>query len=100
MECEYSEVYVSITDNGSTGVLVYPEELGGCTNELAPNYDADALFDDGSCILSYLCGPGTYYDAALATCLPNSCMGDFDGSGDIGTNDLLTFLGVYGQSCD
>lgn len=100
VECEYSEVYVSITDNGSTGVLVYPEELGGCTNELAPNYDADALFDDGSCILSYLCGPGTYYDAALATCLPNSCMGDFDGSGDIGTNDLLTFLGVYGQSCD
>ena len=100
VECEYSEVYVSITDNGSTGVVVYPEELGGCTNELAPNYDAGALFDDGSCILSYLCGPGTYYDMDLATCLPNSCLGDFDGSGDVATNDLLTFLGVYGQSCD
>lgn len=100
VECEYSEVYVSITDNGSTGVVVYPEELGGCTNELAPNYDAGALFEDGSCILSYLCGPGTYYDMDLATCLPNSCLGDFDGSGDVATNDLLTFLGVYGQSCD
>ena len=28
------------------------DECGGCTDEIASNYDADALYDDGSCVLT------------------------------------------------
>ena len=98
--CVYPEVYITVNTNSGVGTVVFPEGSGGCTNPLAPNYDANAVFEDGTCILSYLCGPGTYFDEQLGTCLPNTCLGDFNGNGQVGTEDLLTFLSNYGQSCD
>ena len=29
-----------------------------------------------------------------------SCQGDFNDDGAVGVDDLLSFLGVYGDSCD
>lgn len=79
----------------------------GCTDPLAINYNSTATIDDGSCI--YLVGC-TYPDAvnydstALfddGTCIFNidTCPGDFDGSGEINTADLLIMLGVFGTIC-
>ncbi len=45
------------------------DEVGGCTEELACNYDADATDDDGSC---------TYPPAANLDCAGN-CLNDADG---------------------
>ena len=57
--------------------LVTTADLG-CTYEGACNYDASALFDDGSCIY-----------------LP----GDLSGDGDVDAVDLLDFLAVFGLNC-
>ena len=55
-------------------------ELAGCTYPLAPNYNATATMDDGSCELI--------------------CQADLNGDGDVQINDLLDFLMVYGNSCE
>ena len=60
-------------------------EENGCTYELANNYNPAATDDDGSC------------EFDLADC---SCPGDLDGSGLVQLNDLLDFLLVYGTYCD
>lgn len=64
----------------------------GCTYEDAPNYDATALIDDGSCELP----------------AAGSCTGDISptnpdgsvGDGIVNAGDLLAFLGVFGTSCN
>lgn len=55
-------------------------EAAGCTYPLAPNYNASATMDDGSCALI--------------------CQGDLNGDGVVQINDLLDFLTRYGASCD
>ena len=74
--------------------------LEGCTNFMAPNYNALATVDDGSCDLSYMCLIGTVYDPSLMGCVPTSCPGDFDYDGEVDVNDLLSFLVVYNSSCN
>lgn len=99
-------------------------EVNGCTDSTAANFVADATEDDGSCVYQTLeeayqagydqgfqegdlncngadyCGEGTIYSEQLGTCIPESCLGDLDASGVIGTNDLLLFLNVFGASCE
>jgi hypothetical protein len=55
-------------------------EEAGCTYPLAPNYNATATMDDGSCALI--------------------CQADLNGDGVIQINDLLDFLVMYGSSCE
>ena len=77
-----------------------PAYLEGCTNPMSSNYNAIATVDDGSCDLSYMCGAGTVYDEVLGICVPDECVGDFNGDGLIGAADLLDFLLYYGTSCE
>ncbi len=56
----------------------------GCTYELATNYDAAAIIDDGSCIIE----PGN-----------STCPADLDEDGVIGVSDLVIFIGAYGSVC-
>ena len=53
-------------------------EVPGCTNPEADNYNPNATDDDGSC-----------------TFAPD-CPGDFDGNGFVGVNDVLIALGAFG----
>ena len=97
---------------------------GGCTYPGAANYDAAAVFDDGSChyvgctdsqALNYLpvatiddgsciqasgvCGPGTVLDA-FGLCIPDpACVEDINGDGQIGVGDILLLLSVFGAVC-
>ena len=36
---------------------------------------------------------------SYTSCIQTPCQGDFDGDGEIGTEDLLIFLSSYGTSC-
>ena len=54
------------------------DEVPGCTDPEAINYDPNATDDDGSC----------EYDVA--------CPGDFDDDGIIGVSDVLVALGDFG----
>lgn len=78
----------------------------GCTNSLASNFDSEATVDNGSCDMSFLCGPGTFFDEASGICLVDgeggapSCPSDLDGDGAVGIGDLLDLLGDYGTACD
>jgi hypothetical protein len=85
----------------------YDSCTNGCTYAFACNYDAEAIYDDGSCG-----EPGCTDSAALnynpdAACDDESCVygggstcpGDFDGNSIVATPDLLTFLGLFGSTC-
>ena len=100
------------------------ELLGGCTYPAAINYDAEALFDNGSCTYagctdaealnhnplatvedgtcfysSILCGPGTVLDP-FGQCVPlATCAGDVNADGLIGVADILLVLSVFGNAC-
>ncbi|MCB0762718.1 MAG: hypothetical protein KDC12_14415, partial [Flavobacteriales bacterium] len=56
-----------------------PVPLPGCIDELACNYDPDAMLDDGSCFFGAPCG-------------------DFNGDGETNTADLLLFMGYIGET--
>ena len=56
----------------------------GCTYESAQNYSPDALIEDGSCIFE-----------TVAVCL-----GDLNQDALVDGSDLVLFLGVFGASCD
>lgn len=70
----------AILDDGSCEIT----SCAGCTWPEADNYDPMALFDDGSCI-----GPNGDTD----------CPGDLDGNGLISVQDMLLFLGLFGEPC-
>ena len=57
----------------------------GCTYEDALNYDSIANIDDGTCL--------------FAESSDDSCPGDFDFDGTIGTSDLLIILMEWGTIC-
>ena len=54
--------------------------------------------------LENACGPNTEWNEDLGLCVPQTidaaCYFDTDGSGAVGTNDLLTFLSSYGETCE
>lgn len=79
----------------------------GCTDIGALNYDPTALTDDGSC--QY---PGCTYmeadnfdpiatndDGSCTFTVANDCPADFNSNGIINADDLLFFLGFFGQTC-
>ena len=60
-------------------------EIFGCTYIDAINYDSLATTDDGSCM---------YDDVS------SDCPSDIDGDGTVTTQDLLSFLSFFGETCD
>jgi hypothetical protein len=54
--------------------IIVTQQISGCTNPLACNYDASATVDDGSCLTDYGCTDplATNYDAS-ATCDDGNC---------------------------
>ncbi|MAO45971.1 MAG: hypothetical protein CL823_02365, partial [Crocinitomicaceae bacterium] len=89
-------------------------EIAGCTYSNATNYNAEATFDDGTCIYetptlgcTYITAIN-YNDEATAddgSCefeetVSNDCIADLDGNGQVGSPDLLLFLGAFGEVCE
>ena len=89
-------------------------ECGGCTDETASNYDADALYDDGSCLFAALgCTDelACNYDADATeddgSCeLPaegfdcdGNCLLDVDCAGECGGDATEDAIGVCGGDC-
>ena len=74
--------------------------IGGCTDQDACNFDADATLDDGSCLDCSLfaakCGPGTIWNAEMQMCIGDGS-GDINLDGCVQLNDLLDLLGAYGN---
>ncbi|MGB2158164.1 MAG: hypothetical protein ACPHX0_06800, partial [Flavobacteriales bacterium] len=89
----------------------------GCTSEDACNYDPNATMDSGECefapqyfdcdgnfILSNVCGPGTYFDTTIGSCVPEVveefCPFDSNNDGEVDINDLMDLLLVFGTQCN
>ena len=85
-------------------------QLAGCTDPASCNHQPLAEIDDGSC--TYDCLGCIYPDASNysvdATRDDGSCEFDFsslicaedlDGSGNVGSGDLLMLLAAYGEEC-
>jgi hypothetical protein len=91
----------SCTDADNDGICDVLSD-SGCTDELALNFNPSATIDDGSCIFGQdLCGSGTVWDPMLEQCVSTAtCAGDIDEDGLINTNDLLLFLGSFGNTCE
>lgn len=66
------------------------DPVPGCTDELACNYDPAANEDDGSC---------EYPQEGFSCDCEFLCPGDFNTDGERVVEDLLLFLGAYGQYC-
>ena len=105
-----------IFDEDEDGVCPADEVLG-CTDPAACNFDLNATEEDGSCIddpIGYdcqgnsvpeeFCGPGTEWDELQGICiaitLEMNCYLDTDGDGVVGSGDLLNMLSVYGAFCE
>ncbi|MDA0569166.1 MAG: redoxin domain-containing protein [Bacteroidetes bacterium] len=58
-------------------------EVFSCTYPDAINYNALATADNGSCVFE----------------TTNACPADLDGNGVVATQDLLSFLSLFGESC-
>ena len=94
--------FTALTLNGSE-VVCDSNEILGCTDFEAENYDANATADDGSCTYhpSYYCGTGTSWDELEGKCIAaSSCMGDLDEDGMVAVPDLLLFLSAFGNACE
>ena len=81
----------------------------GCTDSVACNYNPDAVEDEGNCDYSCCPGPGccnsgTYWDDVTQTCLLDitfsSWQPDSNADGNIGIEDLLDLLSVFGETWD
>jgi len=73
--------------------------MGGCTYAASPNYDPDAVFDDGSCVITGGCGEGTVL-GPFGLCIPDDgCAGDLDGDNLVGVGDILFVLSAFGSGC-
>ena len=94
---------VCVNDADGDGICD-DDEVAGCTDAGACNYNADATDDDGSCQFAdaYAQGYDAGYADGLANCetADNSCPEDLDGDGEVATSDLLIFLSAFASSCD
>ena len=97
------------------------DEVEGCQDEGACNFNLAAT-DSAQCFFpvvvsgvvvvdcdghftseaaQVLCGPGTYWNSELSTCLTlPECPSDVDGDGAVGVNDLLMLLADFQTTCD
>lgn len=97
----------SWVDNGTPGAQ--NSTLFGCTDAAACNYNAIALFDDGTCNTDcYGCtydGASNYTDGATiddGSCVfefANDCPADLNGDNQVTAADLLNFLSQFGTAC-
>ena len=69
----------------SDGLMCQTAAFMGCTYNEALNFDSTANLDDGTCLFAEVCN--------------DSCPGDFNLDGTIGTEDLLIFLTGWGTIC-
>jgi len=91
------------TDDGSC-----VDVINGCTDVNAANFDATANTDDGSCILlgcTYAAADNfdanaNDDDGSCTFTTGSGCVGDLDDDGAVGATDLLTFLSVFGSTCN
>lgn len=67
------------------------DQVPGCTDELACNYDPEATEDDGSC---------EYPQEGFSCDCEFLCPGDFNGDGERNVQDLLLILSPYGETCE
>ena len=88
------------------GLCETPDEVPGCTNASACNYDPNATANDGSCEYDSCAGctdelacnfdiTATNDDGSceFTSC---QCLGDLDGDGQISVIDVLMFLSDFG----
>jgi hypothetical protein len=81
-ECAANEA--DMNGDGGTNVMdvilaveaILSGQVGGCTDEAADNYNADADYDDGSCEYAPTCDEGYVLDCADDDCCPASWVGD------------------------
>ena len=76
--------------------------ITGCTDELACNFNPDAVVDNGTCAsceqLQTACLEGTVWSEQLGGCIvANVSDTDFDGC--VGINDFLVHLSNFGSGC-
>ena len=80
-------------------IEVVDEGLSGCTDSLACNYDASAIYENGSCLSCDLfaerCLDGTIWDEDLGGCVPSNSA-DLNLDGCVGMSDLLNLLSAFG----
>ena len=94
--------FTALSLNGEA-VVCDANEILGCTDTEAENYDETATGDDGSCTYhpSYYCGTGTFWDETAGKCTAeSSCTGDIDQDGMVAVSDLLVFLAAFGNACE
>ena len=105
----WTELRRHVRERRRWGWVCDENEVLGCTNPDATNYDPAATDDDGSCdVLGCTYALANNYNEAATdddgSCefdlTGSSCPGDLDGSGLVQLNDLLDFLLVYGTYCD
>ena len=89
------------------------DEVSGCTDQDACNFDANASSDnggiciyaeegydcDGNCLGPNCCGGGTYWDLEAQVCVP-TLSADLDLNGCVGAPDLLELLAQFGECSD
>lgn len=81
------------------------DDLEGCADLTACNYDPAAEADNGTCDYSCCPGPGCcsdgmYWDYDLQVCqVIETCEEDLDGDGVVGVNDLMQLLSSFGTDC-
>ena len=85
------------------------DEVPGCTDPEAENYDPNATDDDGSCEFPAPC-PGDFDGDNIITVSDvlvalgdfgcnGECTADLDGDGITGVTDILQMLSGFGESC-
>ena len=82
------------------GIAEMDVSTSGCTYPTASNYDASAQYDTGSCVWLGCTDEEAYNYNHLATLDDSSCSynicPDFNGDGQVQTQDLLDFLIAWG----
>lgn len=80
-DCECKGICINDVDGDG---VCDEEEVPGCDNPEATNYDPNATDNDGTC----------QYEQSCSTCI----LSDLNGDGVVGTMDLLVFLQLFGLS--
>jgi DNA-binding beta-propeller fold protein YncE len=108
----YDAIMVSNDETGSLTLfrLDSNQDIPGCMDSCACNYNDNATLNDGSCDFASCVSEGcTYLDADnydpeatldIGTCVfTNDCPADINGDGFVSTVDLLELLADYGVTC-
>lgn len=76
----------------------------GCTYSFACNYAPTHIVEDGSCTEAGCTDSGAlnynpFVNCDNGSCIYNNCPEDLNNNGSVGTDDLLQFLGAFGNVC-